>query len=134
MPEKALRQLLAIAAFALCASIAHAEQATPPPVWLQKDVYAAWEKIELDTAQVPAFRAAVGTFLDGFNSDARRILRKGRGDMQRAIARKRRGRVKDMDADMAALLTETQYPRYETYRDLLLTKMDERARAARRRR
>ena len=96
--------------------------------WLNPEVLrAAWE-IGVTAEEQLEFRSAVTDFLQGYGADVRRLLNgNNRTDLPRKIARKRRVRVKAMDERIALILTDHQIPRYETYRDLLLKKMDERA-------
>ena len=109
-----------------------AQEDTP---WTHPDVLKAAIEIRMTQDQSPRFRSAITTFLEGFNSDVKRLLNvRNPNDLPRKIASKRRARVKAMDAEVQEFLNEEQMPAYEAYRDLLLEKMDESAAKRRRRR
>ena len=96
--------------------------------WTHPDVLKAASDVRMSQDQRPQFRRAVTAFLEGFNSDVKRLLNaRSPHDLPRKIASKRRHRVKEMDKTMQAFLMPGQIPAYEAYRDLLLQKMDERA-------
>lgn len=96
--------------------------------WTDPEVLKAAIDIGLTPEQRADFRSAITTFLQNFSSDVKRLLNaRNPNDLPRKIAAKRKARVKVMDEEMQAFLTEEQYPAYETYRDLLLEKMQEEA-------
>ena len=105
--------------------LAHGEEETP---WTHPEVLRAALQIGLTPDQQPQFREAVREFLEGFNSDVKRLLNsRDLDDLPRKIASKRRARVRAMDEQMAEFLSEQQQAGYEVYRDRLLERMDERA-------
>ena len=101
-----------------------AQEDTP---WTHPDVLKAAIEIRMTQDQRPRFRSAITTFLQGFNSDVRRLLNvRNPNDLPRKIASKRRSRVKALDSEVQEFLTDEQMSAYEAYRDMLLEKMDER--------
>ncbi|MDD9961280.1 MAG: hypothetical protein OXU70_04190 [Gammaproteobacteria bacterium] len=95
----------------------------PPTPWTDSDVVQTALDIGMNAEQLPQFRAAVTAFLEGRRTAFEEIQQSGQ---MSGIRRKMRASTADlreqMDADMAELLTEEQYPKYEAYRDLLMSK------------
>ncbi len=120
-----------VALMALAGSIHAAEEQTQP--WAHPDVLRAAMQINMNAEQRPKFQASVTEFLQGYGADVQRLMRaNNQTGLPRKIAQKRRYRVSAMDEQMGALFGESQYSAYETYRDTLLAKMAEQARARRR--
>ena len=110
--------------------IALAEDVDP---WMDPEVIKASMAISMTREERLQFRDHLSEFLQGYGGDVRKLLRKhNQTNLPRKIAKKRNVRVETMDAQMLALLSEERYPGYETYRDKLLEKMDERQRDRRR--
>ena len=80
-------------------------------------------EIGLDEAQFEPFRTIVSEFINGRIKALNKLLR-GHNvtDMERKMKSRTNALKRNMDKQMAALLTEEQYPRYESYRDLLMSK------------
>ena len=115
-------KILAVLAFlALMPALEGAAQQRPP--WMQPDVVRAAVDIGMTDEQLAQFRSHVAEFMDGrmkaFNNLTRR-------NNVTNIDRKMKSRTKKlrrrMDEQMSELLTEEQYPKYEVYRDLLMSK------------
>ena len=122
-----MRKMLAGVLLASCALMPSAYGEEEPP-WTHPEVVESARNIALSAQQGVKFRGAVREFLQGFDSDVRRLLNSNnRSDLPRKIAAKRRARVKDMDEQVAEFLSPEQQAAYEVYRDLLLEKMNERA-------
>ena len=101
---------------------ANAGEAQTAP-WLEPDVLAASLEIGMDEAQIPQFRMIVSEFINEQIKALNKLLR-GHNvtDMERKMKSRTNALKRNMDKQMSALLTEEQYPRYETYRDLLISK------------
>ena len=124
--------LFAIVAFVWAMSAGAQE---PPRPWEHPDVVRAALEIRMEPDQRPIFRATVTEFLRSYGADVRKLmLSNNQANLPHKMATKRRHRVRAMDESMAAVLDDGQYPRYETYRDMLLKMMDERAAGRRGRR
>lgn len=99
-----------------------AEQQQPP--WMQPDVVKAAAEIGLTPEQQAPFRDAVTTMLTKMRQDVNRVLNGiDNRDIPRKLETRRKMRVRELNETMQQLLTAEQMPKYETYRDLLLTKM-----------
>jgi len=98
-----------------------ATQERPP--WLEDDVIAAAIMIDMTEVQRPQFRDSITLFLESLREEVERLVRRGVPNLENAIKRKRKGLVRDMDERMAGFLSDAQMPAYETYRDLLLSKL-----------
>ena len=106
-------------------AIAQDQQEGP---WTHPEVLKAAINIDMSPEQQAQFRKAITNFLQGLGSDVRKLLNaRNPTNVPRKIASKRKARVKAMDEEVQAFLTEEQFPSYEAYRDLLLEKMDEAA-------
>ena len=103
------------------ASEAGAGQERPP--WLEEDVIAAAMTIGMSDEQRVQFRESVTVFLESFRDEVERLVRRGVPNLENAVKRKRNALVRDMDERMAGFLSQDQMPPYETYRDLLLSKL-----------
>ena len=113
---------LAVVLVLVCGSTLAAEQPRPP--WLQPDVVKASVEIGMDEEQATLFRASVGRFLDGRMKALNRLLQGNNvTDIERKLKRKTKTLQKQMDGEMAEFLTDEQYPRYEVYRDTLMSHM-----------
>ena len=109
---------------ALLLSGAATAQEPPRPPWLQPDVVKASIDIGMDDEQGKLFRASVGRFLDGRMKALNRLLNGNNvTNIERKMKSKTNSLRKKMDGEMAEFLTEEQMPKYEIYRDLLLSKM-----------
>lgn len=109
------------------------EQESGP--WTDPEVLKAAIEIEMSPEQQVQFRTAITNFLEGLGSDVRKLLNaRNPTNIPRKIASKRNARVKVMDEEVQAFLTDEQMPSYEAYRDLLLEKMEEAAEKRMRRR
>ena len=118
---KFAKTLAVLAFLALMPALEGAAQQRPP--WMQPDVVRAAVEIGMTDEQLAQFRSHVAEFMDGrmkaFNNLTRR-------NNVTNIDRKMKSRTKKlrrrMDEQMGELLTEEQYPKYEVYRDLLMSK------------
>ena len=118
---KFAKTLAVLAFLALMPALEGAAQQRPP--WMQPDVVRAAVDIGMTDEQLAQFRSHVAEFMDGrmkaFNNLTRR-------NNVTNIDRKMKSRTKKlrrrMDEQMGQLLTEEQYPKYEVYRDLLMSK------------
>ncbi len=123
-------KIVAFVAGLAFSTVSAAEEQAP---WTHPDVLRAAAQINLTDAQLKGFRSHVAEFLQGYGSDVARLMRaNNQTNLPRKIAGKRRARVSNMDERMGDLLTAEQLPAYQSYRDTLLQKMDERAAARRR--
>lgn len=94
------------------------------PPWATDDVIAAAIQIGMDDNQRLQFRDAVTTFLEEYQKAVNKLLRAHNvSNLERKIDSKRKALVGDMDESMAQFLSEDQIPRYDAYRDLLLSKL-----------
>ena len=93
------------------------------PPWLEEDVIAAAMTIGMSDDQRVQFRESVTVFLESFRDEVERLVRRGVPNLENAVKRKRNALVRDMDERMAGFLNQDQMPPYETYRDLLLSKL-----------
>ena len=118
---KFAKTVAVVAFLALMPALEGAAQQRPP--WMQPDVVRAAVDIGMTDEQLAQFRSHVAEFMDGrmkaFNNLTRR-------NNVTNIDRKMKSRTKKlrrrMDEQMGQLLTEEQYPKYEVYRDLLMSK------------
>ena len=101
--------------------------------WRHPDVLKAAIDIGMTAEQRPQFQGAITEMLQGYGSDVRKLMRAhNQTNLPKKIEKKRKVRVKALDKAVAEFLTPDQLPAYDTYRDTLLAKMDERAAARRR--
>ncbi|MCZ6658709.1 MAG: hypothetical protein O7C67_15560 [Gammaproteobacteria bacterium] len=106
----------------LWATQAMAGQPLTPP-WMEPDVLKAAIDIGMNDEQLPQFRTCITEFVDGRTKALNRLLR-GHNvtNMDRKIKSRTNSLKRTMNKRMSEFLTEEQYPRYETYRDLLISK------------
>ena len=125
------RTFIAIALGCLLAASAVNAAEQPPqggeerlPPWMQPDVLAAAENIGMADEQLPEFRAYITEFTVG---QLTAYVRLSRSNTMRDAARKMRGKTRKlmrrMDEQMVEMLDAEQYLRYESYRDLLSSKL-----------
>lgn len=109
--------------FILAAMPAWVEAQQQRPPWMQPDVVKAAVDIGMTDEQLAQFRNHVAEFMDGRMKAFNRLMR---GNNVTNMDRKMKSRTKRlkrrMDEQMSELLTEEQYPKYEVYRDLLMSK------------
>ncbi len=91
--------------------------------WGHPDVLKAAAAIQMNPEQLTVFRASVGQFVDGLMKETMRLVKRQEPDIPRKLRRKRNKLAKQLDKQMAGVLDEEQYTRYETYRTLLMTKL-----------
>lgn len=87
--------------------------------------------IGMNLEQGAQFREVVTEFGTSLGTEFRKLLQRGNVDIERRWERKQKQLTRKMDEKMATFLTEQQIPAYETYRDVLLLKLEEQAAARR---
>lgn len=106
----------------LTAMPALAEAQQRPP-WMQPDVVKAAVDIGMTEEQLAQFRSHVAEFMDGRMKAFNNLMRRNNVTNMERKMKSRTNRLKRrMDEQMGELLTEEQYPKYEVYRDLLMSK------------
>ncbi len=102
-------------------ALAEAQQRTPP--WMQPDVVKAAVDIGMSEEQLAQFRSHVAEFMDGRMKAFNNLMRRNNvTNMDRKMKSRTKRLKRRMDEQMGELLTEEQYPKYEVYRDLLMSK------------
>ena len=102
-------------------ALVEAQQRTPP--WMQPDVVKAAVDIGMSEEQLAQFRSHVAEFMDGRMKAFNNLMRRNNVTNMDRKMKSRTNRLKRrMDEQMGELLTEEQYPKYEVYRDLLMSK------------
>jgi hypothetical protein len=91
--------------------------------WAHPDVLKAAAAIKMSPDQLSVFRTAIGAFVDDLMQETYRLTKQNKSDIPRRVKSKRNKLVKQLNGKMAAVLTEDQYSRYETYRILLVKKL-----------
>ncbi|MEZ5549607.1 MAG: hypothetical protein R3E82_01825 [Pseudomonadales bacterium] len=93
------------------------------PAWLDEEVVGAAIRIGMDESQQVQFRESVTLFLQSFGQEVEKLVRRGVPNLENQVRRKRKSLTREMDERMAGFLSAEQMPRYETYRDLLLSRL-----------
>ena len=101
-------------------ALAEAQQRTPP--WMQPDVVKAAVDIGMTDEQLAHFRSHVAEFMDGRMKAFNNLTRRSVTNLDRKMKSRTKRLRRRMDEQMGELLTEEQYPKYEIYRDLLMSK------------
>ena len=102
-------------------ALTEAQQQRPP--WMQPDVVKAAVDIGMTDEQLAQFRSHVAEFMDGRMKAFNNLMRRNNVTNMDRKMKSRTNRLKRrMDEQMGELLTEEQYPKYEVYRDLLMSK------------
>ena len=106
---------------ALMPALEAAAQQRPP--WMQPDVVRAAVDIGMTEEQLAQFRSHVAEFMDGRMKAFNNLMRRNNvTNMDRKMKSRTKKLKRRMDEQMSELLTEEQYPKYEVYRDLLMSK------------
>ncbi len=106
------------------ASIAPASAASGGGLLMDPRLIQAAIDIQMTDEQIPEFQGEVVDYLKSVGRATQKLLqRNNQHDLEKKIIRKRASLAKKMDKEMAKLLTDEQYPRYEKYRELLLAKL-----------
>ena len=105
------------------AEIETSAQSADRPPWFDEEVVAAAIRINMNESQQPQFRDSVTLFLTSFGQEVDKLVRRGVPNLENEVRRKRKSLTREMDARMAGFLDEDQMPRYEHYRELLLSKL-----------
>ena len=109
--------------FILAVIPALTEAAQPRPPWMQPDVVRAAVDIGMTDEQLAQFRSHVAEFMDGRMKAFNNLMRRNNvTNMDRKMKSRTKKLKRRMDEQMGELLTEDQYPKYEAYRDLLMSK------------
>ena len=117
-PVKTFALLLILAAVPI---LGEAQQQRPP--WMQPDVVKAAVDIGMTEEQLAQFRSHVAEFMDGRMKAFNNLMRRNNvTNMDRKMKSRTKKLKRRMDEQMGELLTEEQYPKYEVYRDLLMSK------------
>ena len=117
-PVKTFALLLILAAVPI---LGEAQQQRPP--WMQPDVVKAAVDIGMTEEQLAQFRSHVAEFMDGRMKAFNNLMRRNNvTNMDRKMKSRTKRLKRRMDEQMGELLTEEQYPKYEVYRDLLMSK------------
>lgn len=114
-----LARVVAVMALVATASTVLAEE-IERPAWLSDEVVGAAMDIGLSEEQLPSFRANVREFLEDYRDEVQRLIRRGEMNLESQIKRARNNYARQMDKQMAELLSEDQMTRYEDYRAALL--------------
>lgn len=102
-------------------ALMEAQQQRPP--WMQPDVVRAAVDIGMTEEQLAQFRSHVAEFMDGRMKAFNNLMRRNNvTNMDRKMKSRTKKLKRRMDEQMSELLTEEQYPKYEVYRDLLMSK------------
>lgn len=102
-------------------TLTEAQQQRPP--WMQPDVVRAAVDIGMTEEQLAQFRSHVAEFMDGRMKAFNNLMRRNNvTNMDRKMKSRTNKLKRRMDEQMGELLTEEQYPKYEVYRDLLMSK------------
>ena len=118
---KFAKTLAVLAFLALMPALDGAAQQRPP--WMQPDVVRAAVDIGMTDEQLAHFRSHVAEFMDGRMKAFNNLMRRNNvTNMDRKMKSRTNKLKRRMDEQMSELLTEEQYPKYEVYRDLLMSK------------
>ena len=118
---KFAKTLAVLAFLALMPALEGAAQQRPP--WMQPDVVRAAVDIGMTDEQLAQFRSHVAEFMDGRMKAFNNLMRRNNvTNMDRKMKSRTKKLKRRMDEQMSELLTEEQYPKYEVYRDLLMSK------------
>jgi|GEM_PF-619911 len=110
------------------AATAWAEEAPKPPTppWLHPEVLKAGGAMDLTEEQMPKFRESLTQLIADRTRATNRLLQRNNvSNLDRKLKTASNRQFKKMDKRMAKILTDEQYPQYETYRDVLKAKMGE---------
>ena len=95
----------------------------PRPPWMQPDVVRAAVDIGMNEEQLAQFRSHVAEFMDGRMKALNDLMRRHNvTNLDRKMQSRTKRLKRRMDEQMSELLSEEQYPKYEVYRDLLMSK------------
>ena len=118
---KFAKTLAVLAFLALMPALEGAAQQRPP--WMQPDVVRAAVDIGMTDEQLAQFRSHVAEFMDGRMKAFNNLTRRNNvTNMDRKMKSRTKKLRRRMDEQMSELLSEEQYPKYEVYRDLLMSK------------
>ena len=118
---KFAKTLAVLAFLALMPALVGAAQQRPP--CMQPDVGRAAVDIGMTDEQLAQFRSHVAEFMDGRMKAFNNLMRRNNvTNMDRKMKSRTKKLKRRMDEQMSELHTEEQYPRYEIYRDLLMSK------------
>ena len=96
------------------------------PPWLQPQVIRAYMDIGLTDEQKPLFREALGEYLKKSNRAIQSAINSNKGNLEREIRRRVKKQLNHWSSNVAEILTEEQYPKFEVYRDALVANMSKR--------
>ena len=117
-----IAKTLAILLFLVVMPALEGEAQQRPP-WMQPDVVRAAVDIGMTDEQLAQFRSHVAEFMDGRMKAFNNLMRRNNvTNMDRKMKSRTKKLKRRMDEQMSELLTEEQYPKYEVYRDLLMSK------------
>ena len=120
-PVKIFTMLLLLATLPALAQAQTQAQQLPP--WMQPDVVKAAVDIGMTEEQLAEFRTHVAEFMDGRMKAFNNLMRRNNvTNMDRKMKSRTKRLRRQMDEKMSEVLTEEQYPKYEVYRDLLMSK------------
>ena len=108
---------IAISCFAITA------QAEPTPPWLQPAVVKAYTDIGLTDEQQPLFRKSLVDYLQKSNRAIQSAINNNKGNLEREIRRRIKKQLNRWSENVAEILTDEQYPKFEIYRDTLVATM-----------
>lgn len=114
-----ITHLAAVILLAGVASVGLAEE-VERPAWLSDEVVAAAMNIGLSEDQLVPFRASVREFLEGYRDEVQQLIRRGEMNLDQQIRRARNSLARQMDKQMAGVLSEEQMALYQDYRAELL--------------
>ncbi len=115
------RTLVAVFFMAILPAMDGAAQPRPP--WMQPDVVRAAVDIGMNEEQLAQFRSHVAEFMDGRMKALNDLMRRHNvTNLDRKMQSRTKRLKRRMDEQMSELLSEEQYPKYEVYRDLLMSK------------
>ncbi|MCP5179267.1 MAG: hypothetical protein R3E84_07795 [Pseudomonadales bacterium] len=98
----------------------YAEDAAPVQPWAEPDVVLAAARIGMSDEQKTSFRDNVTTFFQCRVKGLQSLMKaRDQVDLARKARSKTLGCIHRLDKSMKGLVTDEQYPRYETYRDTL---------------
>jgi len=97
------------------------------PTRQDREIVMAAVNIGMTEDQRPQFRQTVATFVQDYRSSVLNIMRGNNAThLERKIEKKRQSLTREMDLQMSSFLSLAQMARYETYRELMLTKLTQR--------
>jgi hypothetical protein len=111
------------------AGVATAEEGSPPaaasplqlPPWMTTDVIKAAVAMNMTDAQKPEFNKAVGQFVTDHFAMIQKEIKRSAPNLDMTIKSRDKALVHTLDDSAHKILTQEQWPAYESYKEALLT-------------